>query len=56
MDAFVVASMETGLEVNADTTKYMLISQDQNAGWSHNIKINNSSSESWNSSNIWEQS
>jgi hypothetical protein len=30
--ALVVASKETGLEVNADTTKYMVMSQDQNAG------------------------
>ena len=33
------------LEVNADKTKNMVTSQDQNAGWSHNIKTDNSSSE-----------
>jgi len=32
VDAFVVASKETGLEVNADKTKYMVKSRDQNAG------------------------
>jgi hypothetical protein len=37
-DALDVASKEIGLEVNADRTK----SGDQNAGGSHNIKINNS--------------
>jgi hypothetical protein len=31
-----------GLEVNADKTKYMVMSWDQNAGRSHNIKIDNS--------------
>ena len=37
-----MASKETGLEVNADKTKYMVKSQDQNAEQSHNIKIDNS--------------
>jgi hypothetical protein len=31
-DAFVMASKETGLEINADKTKYMIMSRDQNAG------------------------
>ena len=35
-----VVSKETGLEVNVDKTKYMVMSLDQNAGGSHNIKIN----------------
>jgi len=38
-----MASKETGLEVNADETKYMVMSQDQNAGRSHSIKIDNCS-------------
>jgi len=38
-ETLVVASKETGLEVNADKTKYMITSQDQNAGQNHNIKI-----------------
>ena len=38
-EPLVVASKEIGLEVNADTTKYMVMSRDQNAGRSQNIKI-----------------
>jgi len=40
--AIVVASKETGLEVNADKTKYMVMSENQKAGQIHYIKINNS--------------
>jgi len=32
IDALVVASKDTGLEVNADKTKFMVISRDKNAG------------------------
>ena len=45
VEALLVAGKEIGLEVNADTTKYMVISQDQNAGCSHNIKTDNNSFE-----------
>ena len=31
----IVASKESGLELNADKTKYMVMSRDQNAGRSH---------------------
>jgi hypothetical protein len=41
----VVANKETGLEVTADKTKYMVMSRDQNAGRIHNIKTDNSSFE-----------
>ena len=41
----VVATKETGLEVNADKTKYMVISRDRNAGRGHSMKIDNSSIE-----------
>jgi len=43
-DASVVASMETGPEVNVSKTKYLAMSRDQNAG-RHNIKTDNSSFE-----------
>jgi hypothetical protein len=41
----VVATKENGLEVNADKTKYMVMSRDQNARRSHSMKIGNSSVE-----------
>jgi len=41
----IMASTETGLEVNVDKTKHMVMSQDQNAGQSRNIKIDNRSFE-----------
>jgi len=44
-EALVDASKETGLEVNADKTKYMVMSGDQTAGRSHKIKTDNSSFE-----------
>jgi hypothetical protein len=44
-EASVTASKGTGLEVNADKTKYMVMSQDRNAGRSHAIKIEHSSFE-----------
>ena len=37
--------METGLEVNADKTKYMVMSREQMAGLSHTLKVDNSSIE-----------
>ena len=40
-----VGGKEIGLEVNPDKTKYMVMSRDQNAGRSHNIKNYDSSSE-----------
>ena len=43
--ALVVASKETGIEVNADKTNYVVMSRDQNAGRSHIIKTANSSFE-----------
>jgi hypothetical protein len=42
-EALVVASRETGLEVDADKTKYMVMSRDQNTGQCHNKKIDHSS-------------
>jgi hypothetical protein len=43
--SLVVASKEIGIDVNPDETKYMVMSRDQNAARSHNIKIDNSSFE-----------
>jgi hypothetical protein len=44
-EVLVVASKETELEVNADKTKYMVMSQDHNAERSDSIKTDNSSLE-----------
>ena len=41
--ALVVAIKVIRLEVNANKTRYMAMSQDQNAGRSHKIKTDNSS-------------
>jgi hypothetical protein len=41
----VIASKEIGLDVNAEKTKYMVMSRDQNAGQNHNIKKDNKSFE-----------
>jgi hypothetical protein len=40
-EALVVASKETGLEANVDDSKYIVMSQDRNAGRSHNTKTDN---------------
>jgi hypothetical protein len=42
-EALLVASKETGLEVNADKTKYMVMSKVQTAGRSDSVKIDSSS-------------
>jgi len=44
-EALIVASKETGPEVNADKSKYMVMCRDQNAGRSHNMKTDNRSFE-----------
>ena len=44
-EALLVGSKEIGLEVNADETKYKVMSRDQNAGRSHSVKIHDSSFE-----------
>ena len=54
-EVLLVANKETGREVNADKTKYMVMSRDQNAARSHSIKMDSISFERWKSSNIWEQ-
>ena len=44
-DALLVAIKEIGLEVNADKTKYTVMSRDQKAGQSQSMNIGNSSFE-----------
>jgi len=44
-ETFFVATKEIGLEVNADKTKYMIMSRDKNEGQSHSMKTDNSSIE-----------
>ena len=51
VEALVAAAREIGLEVCADKTKYMVMSREQNAGRSQNIKT----LKGWKNSNIWEQ-
>jgi RNA:NAD 2'-phosphotransferase (TPT1/KptA family) len=45
VEALVVATKEIVLGVNADKTKYMVMSRDRNAGQGHSVKIDNSSIE-----------
>jgi len=44
-EASVAATRENELEVSADKTKYMVMSQDQNAGRIHSVRIDNSTLE-----------
>jgi len=46
IQALVAASKETGQEVNAEGTKYVVMPQDQNARRTHKTKIDNSTFES----------
>jgi hypothetical protein len=43
----VIADKEIGREVNAEKNKYIVISRNQNAGHSHNIKVDNKSFKGW---------
>jgi len=44
-ETVVIASKEIGLDENADKTKYMIMSRDQNTGLNRNIQIGSSSFE-----------
>jgi hypothetical protein len=44
-EALIVASKEIGPDVNDGETNYMIMSRDQNAGRSHNMKTDNRSFE-----------
>jgi len=48
-------SKEIVLKVNANKTKYMVMSLDHNAGWSQYVQIDDSSFERWTSFNMWKQ-
>jgi len=45
-EALVVATKETRREINADKTKYLIMSRDQNVGRSYSMKIDNNFIES----------
>jgi len=49
-----IRSKEIGLEVNADKTKYMVMSRDQNAGQSHSSFLIIVPLKGWNSLDSWE--
>ena len=40
-ETLVAGTREIGLEVNADKTKYMVMSRDQNAGRIHSVRTDN---------------
>ena len=40
-EALIVANKEIGIDVNAGKIKYMVMSRDEIAGRSHNMKIDN---------------
>jgi hypothetical protein len=44
-EALLFATKEIGIEVNADKTKYMVMSRDRNAGRDNSVKFDNSSIE-----------
>ena len=44
-EVLVVASKDNGLEGNVDKVKCTVMPRDQNAGRSHNVELNNSSTE-----------
>ena len=44
-ETLVAAAKEIGLEVNAEKTKYMVVSRDQRAGRNHSVKTNSNSFE-----------
>jgi hypothetical protein len=44
-EAFLIASKQIGLVVNAENIKHMVMSREQNTGQNHKIKVNNKSFE-----------
>jgi hypothetical protein len=45
IESLLEASRDVGLEINAEKTKYMIMSRHQNSGQNHNIRIANESFE-----------
>ena len=54
-EALLVATKENGLEVNADKTKYMIMSRDRSAGRGHSVHIDNTSIERVEEFKYWER-
>ena len=54
-EALVVASLDFGLQVNADKAKYMVMSGNRNVGRIHNIKTDNSYFERVGAFKFWQQ-
>ena len=54
-EALAIASKEKGLEVNADKTKYLIVSRNHNTGKNHNIILIINPLKGCNISEIWEQ-
>ena len=48
-----LAGKKIGLDVNADKTKYMVMSRDQNAGRSHSVRTDNSIFERAEEFKVW---
>jgi hypothetical protein len=47
------ANRDFGLEINADKTKYMIVSCHPNSGRNQNVRIANESFENWQNPNTW---
>jgi len=56
LETLVATNNETGLEVNANKTKFMVMYRDENVGRSHNTKLIIFPLKEWNNSNTLEQS
>jgi hypothetical protein len=47
------ASRDVGLEINAEKTKYMIMSRHLNSGQNQNIRIAKNRLKMWQNSNTW---
>jgi len=54
-EALILSSKEIGLEVNADKTRYLVMSRDHSAGGIHNLKIDNIFVERGGEINNWKE-